>query len=94
MKRNLMMMVILGIILFSVIVHAQLYIKRDVGKLQVGMTTDEVRNLFGRPHHINTYSEPRGEIQQWVYKESRFSSLYVYFLDGAYFTYERFDTKR
>ncbi len=79
---------VIALILFSflivcVSVQAQ-YLKRDVSKLQVGMTTDEVKSLFGRPNHINKYGGPRGEEQQWVYKESRSQDLYLYFEDGRY----------
>jgi outer membrane protein assembly factor BamE (lipoprotein component of BamABCDE complex) len=60
------------------------YVKRDVSKLQVGMTTEEVKSLFGRPDHINRYDGPRGEEQQWVYKEGRNQHLYIYFENGLY----------
>jgi len=64
-------------------VQAQ-YTKRDVSKLQIGMTTEEVKALFGRPDHINKYGGPKGEEQQWVYRESRHQSLYVYFENDRY----------
>jgi len=64
-------------------VQAQ-YIKRDVAKVQAGMTFSEIKNAFGRPSEINTSGGPGGEIQQWVYIEGRDRYLYIYFEDGVY----------
>jgi len=70
-------------------------IKHDVTKIQAGMTTDEVRNIFGRPHEINTRSGPKGETQQWVYTEGKSQYLFLYFENGIYTgEYSRHGEKR
>ena len=71
--------------LFILIAPAQAqYYKRDVGRIQSGMTVSEVRNALGRPHEINTRTGPRGETQQWVYYEGRTQMLLLYFEGGVY----------
>jgi len=82
------------IILFTPPIQAQ-RIKHDVTKIQARMTTDEVRNIFGRPHEINTRSGPKGETQQWVYVEGKDQSLFLYFENGIYTgEYSRHGEKR
>lgn len=71
------------------------YYKCDIGKLIEGMTMGEVRNLCGRPHHVNKYGSSSGETEQWVYKEGRLQELYLYFDNGLYTgNFQRFGEKR
>ena len=84
MRVSLLIAVVFVIFTTAIVADAQRYIRRDLSKLQVGMTTDEVRSLFGRPDHINKYGTPKGEEQQWVYREGRNQDLYIYFENGVY----------
>ncbi len=88
MKRRIALacLVVFSLLFVSTQVQAQ-FVKRDVSKLQVGMTTDQVRNEIGRPNHINKYGTSKGEEQQWVYQEGRYQSLYIYFENGLYTGY-------
>jgi hypothetical protein len=47
-------------------------------QVAIGMTTEMVREAWGRPSGINTTTTARGTTEQWVY-----SSSYVYFTNGA-----------
>ncbi len=82
-------LILLALMLVVTTASAQTYVKKDLSKIAYGMTTDEVRNIFGRPDHINTSAGPRGELQQWVYREGRYKQLYLYFNDGRFTSYDR-----
>jgi len=71
------------------------YYKCDTDKLTQGMAISEVRNICGRPHHVNRYGSSSGDTEQWVYKEGRLQELYLYFDNGLYTgIFQRFGEKR
>lgn len=52
-----------------------------MGRLQVGMTEEQVRRSWGLPTDINTTVSRYGTHEQWVYRR-RSDTSYVYFEDG------------
>lgn len=74
--------ILIFIYLFTMQAQAQ-YVKRDISKIQQGMTADQVRNEMGRPHRLNTY----GDTEQWIYHEGAYRDLYIYFENGLYTGY-------
>lgn len=51
-----------------------------IGRIRVGMTKEQVRAAWGRPHKVNTTTTAYGTREQWVMSES--GGSYVYFEDG------------
>lgn len=51
----------------------------------VGMTQDQVRQIWGTPTSVNFGKGPNGQLEQWVYEDSegQNSNGYVYFKDGV-----------
>lgn len=92
MKKMIALAVVASLVI-AVAAEAQVYLKRDITKLEVGMNTDQVRSAFGRPSHINRYGNPPNETQQWIYKEGRYKELYLYFENGLFKSYQRFGEK-
>ncbi len=82
------------VLFFSASIGQAQYIKHDVSKLQTGMNTEEVRNLFGRPLEINRHGDAQSETQQWVYQEGRSQYLFIYFKDGIYTDWSRYGERR
>jgi len=50
-------------------------------KIRIGMTSEQVRAAWGKPHKINTTVGSYGTHEQWVMSDS-IDSSYVYFEDG------------
>jgi len=92
-KKLLWITFICIIPLFTQVAMGQIYIKKDLSKIQYDMTIDEVKSIFGRPDHINFYGGRHGETQQWIYKEGRYKELILYFDNGKLSSYQRFGEK-
>lgn len=50
-------------------------------KIHIGMTSEQVRAAWGKPHKINTTVGSYGKHEQWVMSDS-IGSSYVYFENG------------
>ena len=93
MKKRMIVMGIISVLILAAIAEAQVYRKINLGHTSYGMTTDEVRRAIGRPDHINTYAGSGGEMQQWVYYEGPEQSLFLYFRNGIFTSYQEFGKK-
>lgn len=52
------------------------------GELKTGMTTHMVFYAWGRPDAINESASPDGVREQWLYKQPRSKTRYLYFQNG------------
>lgn len=55
---------------------------REERPISVGMTSEEVREAWGRPSDINRTISKHGTREQWVYKVGLYGAKYVYLEDG------------
>jgi hypothetical protein len=96
MKRLNFGLVLILILVFSIgYVEAQTHRhwRYDLSKLEYGMSTDEVRRTWGRPDHFNRYADRGREVQQWIYRETEQISIYLYFVNGSFSSYQTFGDK-
>jgi len=55
----------------------------SMGRIMVGMTTEQVRRAWGSPTKINGSTGSYGRHEQWVYDRGDFRFQYVYIQNGV-----------
>ena len=59
------------------------------GTVIIGMTMEEVQKSFGYPDRINSYENPSGITEQWVYANRGNFRIYCYFKKGILTSWQR-----